>query len=176
MFFLHIFEYTLLFLVDNEDKESEKFLNSKSSASGCCLASGWFFANFSPVLLIKVLLVKKCVMLHGKVTFHDTIGSTGQANLNHKLYQLLRSCNKNQDRNCKQPNSLKDNEIFDNKLYYYLKATWKNILCRVSPLYNLKKCIADILKIYVKDETDNTKNSVTFSKYTRDVNNMKTIK
>ena len=31
----------------------------QSSASGCCLTFAWFFANFSLVLLIKVLLIKK---------------------------------------------------------------------------------------------------------------------
>ena len=35
------------------DEESEKFSNSKSSTSGCCLAFACFFANFSLVLLIK---------------------------------------------------------------------------------------------------------------------------
>ena len=34
-------------------EESESFLNTKSSASGCCLAFAWFFANFTMVLLIK---------------------------------------------------------------------------------------------------------------------------
>ena len=38
-----------------------KFSNSKSSASGCYLEFAWFFANFSLVLLIKVLLTKKKV-------------------------------------------------------------------------------------------------------------------
>ena len=36
-------------------------LNSKSSASGCCLVFAWFFANFSLVLLIKVFFIKKRV-------------------------------------------------------------------------------------------------------------------
>ena len=34
---------------------------SKTSASGCCLAFAWFWANFNLVLLIKVLLIKKSV-------------------------------------------------------------------------------------------------------------------
>ena len=34
----HFLEYALLFLNDNEDEESEWSSNSKSSASGCCLA------------------------------------------------------------------------------------------------------------------------------------------
>ena len=38
-----------------------------------------------------------------------------------------------------------------------------------SPLYNLNKCIANILKAYVKDENSNSKNSTTFSNYIRNV-------
>ena len=34
-------------------------LNGKSSASGCCFAFAWIFANFNLALLIKVLLIKK---------------------------------------------------------------------------------------------------------------------
>ena len=37
-------------------KRAIVFLNSKSSASGCCLAFAWLFAHLSLVLLIKVLL------------------------------------------------------------------------------------------------------------------------
>ena len=37
------------------DEECEKFSNSKSSASGCCLVFAWFFAIFS-LALLKVLL------------------------------------------------------------------------------------------------------------------------
>ena len=39
----------------------EKFSNSKSSASGCCLAFAKFFPSLSLDLLIKVLLIKKSV-------------------------------------------------------------------------------------------------------------------
>ena len=38
LFFEYFLEYLLLFLDDNLDKEWELFSNSKSSASGCCLA------------------------------------------------------------------------------------------------------------------------------------------
>ena len=38
-----------------------------------------------------------------------------------------------------------------------------------SPLYNLNKCMANILKAYVKDENNNAKNSTTFSNYIRNV-------
>ena len=38
-----------------------------------------------------------------------------------------------------------------------------------SPLYNLNKYIANILKAYVRDENDNAKNSTTFSNYIRNV-------
>ena len=37
------------------------FIHVISSSSGCCLAFVWFFANFSLMLLIKVLLIKKCI-------------------------------------------------------------------------------------------------------------------
>ena len=39
--------------------KDEWFLNSKSSALGCCFIFAWFFANFSLALPIKVLLIKK---------------------------------------------------------------------------------------------------------------------
>ena len=39
----------------------------------------------------------------------------------------------------------------------------------VAPLYNLNNYIANILKTYVKDENNNTKNSTTFSDYIRNV-------
>ena len=39
-----------------------KTLNYKSSASGCCLAFTLFFANFNLMMLMKVLLIKKCVI------------------------------------------------------------------------------------------------------------------
>ena len=53
LFFVHLLEYLLLLLDDNVNKKSQYFSNSKSLASGCCLASAWFFASFSLVLLIK---------------------------------------------------------------------------------------------------------------------------
>ena len=59
LFFVHFLECLLLLLDDNVDEENKLFSNSKSSASGCCLAFASFFANFSLVLLIKVLLLKK---------------------------------------------------------------------------------------------------------------------
>ena len=58
LLFVHVLEF-YLFLDDNVDEESGQFSCSKSSASGCCLAFAWFFANFSLALLIKVLLIKK---------------------------------------------------------------------------------------------------------------------
>ena len=80
---------------------------------------------------------------------------------------------------------LKDNEFIDNKLYYYLKLTDSpapRFYCQPkihkprvpirpifsysgSPLYNLNKYIANILKAYVPDENRNAKNSTTFSNY-----------
>ena len=44
------------------DEECEKFSNSKSSASGCCLVFAWFFAIFS-LALLKVLLTKKACVI-----------------------------------------------------------------------------------------------------------------
>ena len=58
--YAYFLEYVLLLLDDNVDEECQYFSDIKSSASGCCLAFAWFFANISLVLLIKVLLIKKC--------------------------------------------------------------------------------------------------------------------
>ena len=83
----------------------------------------------------------------------------------------------------KQLKVLKDNEFIDNKSYYHLKPT-KSPAPRFygqpkilkpgvpislivsysgSPLCNLNKYIANILKAYVKDENNNAKNSTKFS-------------
>ena len=77
---------------------------------------------------------------------------------------------------------LKDNELIDNKLYYHLKPT-DSPTPRLygqpkihkpgvpnrpifsysgSPLYNLNKYIANIIKAYIKDENNNAKNFTTF--------------
>ena len=89
----------------------------------------------------------------------------------------------------KQLKVLKDNEFIDNKWYYYLKPTdspaarsdgqpkipkpgvsIRPILSYSdSPLHDLSKCIANILKTYVKNENNNDKNSTTFSNYIRKV-------
>ena len=84
---------------------------------------------------------------------------------------------------------LKDNELIDNKLYYHLKPT-DSPTPRLygqpkihkpgvpnrpifsysgSPLYNLNKYIANIIKAYIKDENNNAKNFTTFSNYIRNV-------
>ena len=57
--FVYFLEYFLLFLEDSLDDKSKSFSKGKSSASGCYLAFAWFFANFSMVLFIKVLLIRK---------------------------------------------------------------------------------------------------------------------
>ena len=62
-FFQIILNAALLLLDDNVDEENKKFSNSKNSASGCCLAFAWFFAYFNLMLLIKVLLIKKCLVV-----------------------------------------------------------------------------------------------------------------
>ena len=89
----------------------------------------------------------------------------------------------------KQLEVLKDNQLIDNKLYYYLKPTDSPaptfygqpkihkpgaptrpiVSCSGSPLYNLNKYIANILKAYVKHENNNAKNSSMFSNYIRNV-------
>ena len=89
----------------------------------------------------------------------------------------------------KQLKVLKDNEFIDNKLYYYLKPADSPaprfygqpkihkpgfpirliVSYSGSPLYNLNKYIANILKAYVRDENNSAKNSTTFSNYIRNV-------
>ena len=54
---------SLLFLDPNVDEQRDQFSDSKNSASGCFLHFAWFLANFSLVLLIKVLLIKKASIL-----------------------------------------------------------------------------------------------------------------
>ena len=63
LFFVHFLGYVPLLLDDNLDEECELLSNSKSSASGCCLAFTCFFASFSLVFLIKVMLIKKACIL-----------------------------------------------------------------------------------------------------------------
>ena len=89
----------------------------------------------------------------------------------------------------KQLKNLKGNEFIDSKLHYYLKPTASPFprfygqpkihkpgvpMCPIvsysgSPLYNLNKYVANILKAYVKDKNNNNKNSTTFSNYIRNV-------
>ena len=89
----------------------------------------------------------------------------------------------------KQLKVLKDNEFIFSKIYYYLKPgdlpaprfyghpkihkpgvpIRPIVSYSGSPLYCLNKYIANILKAYVKDENNNTKNSATFSNYIRNV-------
>ena len=97
--------------------------------------------------------------------------------------------NKIKTKTSKQLKVLKDNEFIDNRLYYYLKPTdspapgfyvqpkihkpvvpIRPIVSHSgSPLDNLNKYIANILKAYVKNENNNTKNSATSSNYIRNV-------
>ena len=84
---------------------------------------------------------------------------------------------------------LKDSEFIDNKLYYYLKPTDSPasrfygqskihkpgvpirpiVSYSGSPLYNLNKYIANMLKVNVKQENNNVKNSTALSNYIRNV-------
>ena len=111
--------------------------------------------------------------------------------INNGPYQLLHKdpSTKIKTKTLKQLKVLKDNEFIDNKLYYYLKPTDSPaprfygqpkihkpgvpirpiISYSGSPLYNLNKYIANVLKAYVRDENNNTKNSTMFSLYIRNV-------
>ena len=111
--------------------------------------------------------------------------------INNGPYQLLKKdpTTKIKAKTLKQLKALKDNEFIDNKLYYYLKPTDSPaprfygqpkihkpgvpirpiVSYSGSPLYNLNKYIANILKTYVKHENNNAKNSTTFSNYIRNV-------
>ena len=102
-------------------------------------------------------------------------------------YQFLKkdSNTKIKVKTLKQLKVPKDNELTDNKLYYYLKPTDSSALrfhwqpkvhkpevpiCPIvsysgTPLSSLNKYIANILKAYVKDEINNAKNSTRFSNY-----------
>ena len=111
--------------------------------------------------------------------------------INNGPYQLLKKdrTTKIKAKTLKQLKVLEDKEFIDNKLYYYLKTadspaprfygqpkihkpgvTIRPIVSYSgSPLYNLNKYIANILKAYVKHENNNAKNSTTFSNYIRNV-------
>ena len=89
----------------------------------------------------------------------------------------------------KQLKTLKNKEFINNKLCFCLKPTdlpaprsygqpkmhkpgvhiRPNVSYRGSLMYNLNKCIANILKAYVKDENNNPQNSITFSNHIRNV-------
>ena len=106
-------------------------------------------------------------------------------------YQLLKKdpTTKNKTKPFEKLKVLKDNRFTDNKSDYYLKSndlpapifygqpqihkpgdpTRPTILYSDSPLYNLNKYIANILKAYVKDENNNPKNSTKFSINIRNV-------
>ena len=111
--------------------------------------------------------------------------------INNGPYQLLKKdpTNKIKTKTLKQLKVLKDNEFIDNKLYYYLKPADSPaprfygqpkihkpgipirpiVSYSGSPLYNLNKYIANILKAYIRDENNKAKNSTTFSNYIRSV-------
>ena len=111
--------------------------------------------------------------------------------INNGPYQLLKKdpTTKIKTTTLKQLKVLKDNEFIDNKSYYYLKPTDSpaprfygqlnihnpRVPIRPigsysgSPLFNLNKYIANILKSYAKDENNNANYSTTFSNYIRNV-------
>ena len=112
-------------------------------------------------------------------------------NINDGPYQLLKKepTTRIKAKTLKQLKVLKDNEFIDNKLYCYLKPTDSPaprfygqpkiqkagvamhpiVSYSGSPLNNLNKYIANILKAYVKHENNNAKNYTTFSNYIRNV-------
>ena len=109
--------------------------------------------------------------------------------INSGPYQLLRKdpTTKIKAKTLKQLKVLKGNEFIDNKLCYHLKLTDSHaprfygqlkmhkpgapihpiVSYSGSPLYDLNKYIANVLKAYVKDENNNAKNCTTFSNYIR---------
>ena len=109
--------------------------------------------------------------------------------INNGPYQLLKKdpTTNIKTKTLKQLKVLKDNEFNDNKLYYCLELTdspaprfyGQPIIHKLgvsirpivsysgSPLYNLNKYIANILKAYAKDKNNNAKSSTTFSNYIR---------
>ena len=68
VFFTHFSERLIIVLDDNMNEESKQFSKSTSTASGCCLAFGWFFTNFSVALLTKCCL-KERVNDHSLIAF-----------------------------------------------------------------------------------------------------------
>ena len=50
-----------------------------------------------------------------------------------------------------------------------MKQRWSDVEMLAGPLYNLEKNAANTLKIYVKDDNNNVKNSTTFFSYTSNV-------
>ena len=111
--------------------------------------------------------------------------------INNGPYQILNKdpTTKIKTKTLKKLKVLNDNRFIDNKLYYYLKPTdspvprfygqpkihkpgvpiHPTVSYSGSPLYNLNKYIAKILKACVKDENNNAKNSTMFSNYIRNV-------
>ena len=111
--------------------------------------------------------------------------------INNSPNQLLKKHTtiKSKIKTLKQLKVLKDDEFIDNNLYYYLKPTDSAaprfygqpkihkagvpirpiVSYSGSPLHNVNKYIANILKAYVKDENNNAKNSTMFSTYIRNV-------
>ena len=109
----------------------------------------------------------------------------------YKQYQLLKKdpTKKKKVKALKQLKALKETEFIDNTLYYYLKPTLSPaprfygqpkihkpgvsinliVLYSGSPLYNLSKYTANILKAYVKHKNNNARNSTVYSNYFRNV-------
>ena len=155
---------------DNLSKDERKALNELQSDTSIVILPA--DKGRSTVILNREGYLEKCM-----------------DHINNGPYQLLKKdpTTKIKAKTLKQLKVLKDNEFIDNKLYYYLKPTDSPaprsfgqpkihkpgvpirpiVSYSGSPLYNLNKYIASILKAYVKHENNNAKNSTPFSNYIR---------
>ena len=75
---------------------SQRFSNSKSSASGCCLDFALFFEGFSLILLTKVMLITKaCIATHNGEELEERFKCTVHRTVNKQpvsLSKVLQKC------------------------------------------------------------------------------------
>ena len=157
---------------DNLSKDERKALKElQSDTSVVCLPAD---KGRSTVILNREDYLEKCM---------DHINNAPCQLLNKDTTTKIKA------KTSKQSKVIKDNKFIDNKIYYYIKPLDSPaprfygqpkihklgvpirpiVSYSGSPLYNLNKYIANILKAYVKDENNNAKNSTTFSNYIRNV-------
>ena len=94
----------------------------KSSASECCLAFAWFFANFSLVLLMKELLIKKACILYSDGTYFFPCDVLYHVYLNLLLERCVFKCNKLLQFVCAS-----DGKTYSNECIMREKACERNI-------------------------------------------------